>query len=85
MNRKKLQYLGPSALVLSPPIKEPPTAPHASVICLCVNEMRIFVCKLRLHFPDSKHLRCFVRHEIFGNFFVIRKFLAYTPPPPPQL
>ena len=31
--------------------------------------MRIFVCKLRLHFPDSKHLRGFIGHEIFGNFF----------------
>ena len=31
--------------------------------------MHIFVCKLRLHFPDSKHLRCFIGHEIFGNFF----------------
>jgi hypothetical protein len=75
--------------------------------------MRIFVCKLRLHFPDSKHFPGFVCHEIFGNvflhsemfffiriantflasyamkysemFFFIRKFLAYTPPPPPQL
>ena len=36
--------------------------------------MCIFVCKLHLHFPDSKY------SEIF---FVIRKFLAYTPPPPP--
>ena len=42
--------------------------------------MCIFVCKMHLHFPDSKHLRGFVCHEIFGNFFVIRKFLAYTPP-----
>ena len=31
--------------------------------------MRIFVCKLRLHFSDSKHLRDFIGHEIFGNFF----------------
>jgi hypothetical protein len=31
--------------------------------------MRIFVCKLRLHFSDSKHLRGFIGHEIFGNFF----------------
>ena len=31
--------------------------------------MRIFVCKLRLHFTDSKHLRCFIGHEIFENFF----------------
>ena len=31
--------------------------------------MRFFVCKLRLHFPDSKHLRGFIGHEIFGNFF----------------
>ena len=32
--------------------------------------MRIFVVKLRLHdhFPDSKHLRGFVGHEIFGIF-----------------
>jgi hypothetical protein len=30
--------------------------------------MCIFVCKLRHHFPDSKHIRGFVRHEIFGNF-----------------
>ena len=46
--------------------------------------MCILVCKLHLDFPDSKHLRGFVCHEIFGNFFVIRKFLAYTPPPPPH-
>ena len=31
--------------------------------------MRIFVCKLRLHFQNSKHLRCLVCHDIFGNFF----------------
>jgi hypothetical protein len=31
--------------------------------------MRIFVCKLRLHIPDRKHLRGFACHEIFGNFF----------------
>ena len=31
--------------------------------------MRIFVCKLRLHFPNSKHLRGLVCHDIFGNFF----------------
>ena len=30
--------------------------------------MRIFVCKLRLHFSDSKHLRGFACHEIFGFF-----------------
>jgi hypothetical protein len=52
--------------------------------CFCNTSMRktcthIFVCKLRLHFPDSKHLRGFVCHEIFRNLFVIWKFLAYTP------
>ena len=31
--------------------------------------MRIFVCTLRLRFPDSKRLRGFGGHEIFGNFF----------------
>ena len=30
--------------------------------------MRIFVCKSRLHFPDSKHFRGFVGREIFENF-----------------
>jgi hypothetical protein len=54
--------------------------------------MRIFVCKLRLHFPDSKHLRCFIGHEIFGNFFrhseIFRLhpqlyMLATALPPPP--
>ena len=43
--------------------------------------MRIFVCKLRFHFPDSKHLRGFVCHEIFGNFF--RHFGLHPSPPPP--
>jgi hypothetical protein len=43
--------------------------------------MRIFVCKLRLHFPDSKHLRDFACHEIFGNFF--SSFGYFRPPPPP--
>jgi hypothetical protein len=38
--------------------------------------MRIFLCKLRLHFLDSKHLRGVTCHEIFGIFFVIH---------PPQL
>jgi hypothetical protein len=37
--------------------------------------LRVFVCKLRLHFPDSKHLRGFACHEIFGNIW----------PTPPQL
>ena len=42
--------------------------------------MRIFVCKLRLHFPDSKHLRGFAYHEYSEIVFVIRNFLAYIPP-----
>jgi hypothetical protein len=48
--------------------------------------MRIFVCKLRLHFPDNKHIRGFVCHEIFGNFFRHSEiFGLHPPPPPPQL
>ena len=48
--------------------------------------MRIFVCELRHHFPDSKHLRRFVCHEIFGNFFHHSElFGLHPPPPPPQL
>jgi hypothetical protein len=44
--------------------------------------MRIFVCKLRLHFPDnSKHLRGFVVcHEIFGNFFRHSEIFGLDPP-----
>jgi hypothetical protein len=41
--------------------------------------MRIFVCKLRLHFPDSKHLRGFIGHEIFGNFFRYSEIFALHP------
>ena len=64
--------------------KELPTALHAYVICLSVN-IRIFVCKLRLHFPDSKHLRGFVFLEIFGNFFChSENFGLHTPPLPPH-
>jgi hypothetical protein len=44
--------------------------------------MRIFVCKLQLHFPDSKHLRGFVCHEIFGNFFRHSEIFGLHPPPP---
>jgi hypothetical protein len=44
--------------------------------------MRIFVCKLRLHFPDGKHLRGFVGYAMkyfssLGNF--------WPTPPLPQL
>jgi hypothetical protein len=42
--------------------------------------MRIFVCKLRLHFPDSKHLRGFIYHEIFGNFFRHLGIFGLHPP-----
>jgi hypothetical protein len=45
--------------------------------------MRIFVCKLRLHLPDSKHLRGLVCHEIFGNFFRDSEIFGLHPPPPP--
>ena len=45
--------------------------------------MCIFVCKLHLHFPDSKHLRGFVCHEIFGNFFRHSEIFGLHPPPPP--
>ena len=45
--------------------------------------MRICVCKLRLHFPDSKHLRGFVcRNEILGNFFRHSEIFGLHPPPP---
>ena len=44
--------------------------------------MRIFVCKLRLHFPDNKHLRGFVCHEIFGIFFRHSEIFGLQPPPP---
>ena len=47
--------------------------------------MRIFVRKLRLHFPDSKHLRCFVCHEIFGTFRYSEIFGLHPPPPPPTI
>ena len=43
--------------------------------------MCIFVCKLHLHFPDSKHLRGFVCHEIFGNFFRHSEIFGLHPPP----
>ena len=46
--------------------------------------MRIFVCKLRFHLPDSKHLRGFVCHEIFGNFFRHSEIFGLHPPPPPN-
>jgi hypothetical protein len=42
--------------------------------------MRIFVCKLRLHCPDSKHLRGFIGHEIFGNLFRHSEIFGPTPP-----
>ena len=63
----------------APNKKELPTALHASVICLCANYVYFFW-KLHLHFPDSKHLRGFVCHEIFGNFLRHSEILAYTPP-----
>ena len=44
--------------------------------------MRIFVCKLHLHFPNTKHLRGLVCHDIFGNFFHHSEiFGLHTPPP----
>jgi hypothetical protein len=42
--------------------------------------MCIFVCKLHLHFPDSKHLRGFVCHEIFGNFLRHSEIFGLHPP-----
>jgi hypothetical protein len=54
--------------------------------------MRIFVCKLRLLFSDNKHLRGFIGHEIFGNFFRHSEIFGLHPqlymlatalPPPP--
>jgi hypothetical protein len=45
--------------------------------------MRISVCKLRLHFPNSKHLRGLVCHDIFGNFFRHSEIFGPPPPPPP--
>jgi hypothetical protein len=42
--------------------------------------MGIFVCNLHLHFPDSKHLRGFVCHEIFGNFFRHLEIFGLHPP-----
>ena len=47
--------------------------------------MCIFVYKLHLHFPDSKHLHGFVCHEIFGNFFRHSEIFWPTPPPPPTI
>ena len=44
--------------------------------------MRIFVCKLRLHFPNSKHLRGLVCHDIFGNIFRHSEIFGLPPPPP---
>jgi hypothetical protein len=41
--------------------------------------MRIFVCKLRLHFPDSKHVRGFIGHEIFVHFFRHSEILGLHP------
>jgi hypothetical protein len=46
--------------------------------------MRIFVCNLRLHFSNSKHLCGLVCHDIFGNYFRHSKIFG-LPPPPPQL
>jgi hypothetical protein len=43
--------------------------------------MRIFVWKLRLHFPDSKHFRGFAGHGIFGNFFRHSEIFGLHPPP----
>jgi hypothetical protein len=43
--------------------------------------MCIFVCKLHLHFPDSKRLRGFVCHEIFGHFFRHSEIFGLHPPP----
>ena len=45
--------------------------------------MRIFVCKLHLHFPISKHLRGLVCHDIFGNLFRHSEIFGLHPPPPP--
>ena len=60
-------------------LKQLHTALHAAVICLCV-KYAYFVCKLRLHFPDSEHLRGFVSQDIFGNFFRhSENFALYTP------
>jgi hypothetical protein len=59
--------------------KELPTALLASVIYLWV-KYAYFICKLRLHFPDSKHLLGFVCHEIFGNFFRHSEIFGLHPP-----
>jgi hypothetical protein len=34
-------------------------------------------------FHDSKHIRGFVCHEIFGNFFRHSEIFGLPPPPPP--
>jgi hypothetical protein len=60
-------------------LKQLSTALHAAVICPCV-KYAYFVCKLRLHFPDSEHLRGFVSHEIFGNVFRHSEDFAQHPP-----
>ena len=60
---------GPLALVLNSQSKRDSYATacfcNTSLSKICV----FFVCKLRLHFPDSKHLRGFIDHEIFETFF----------------
>jgi hypothetical protein len=42
--------------------------------------MHIFVCKLRLHFPDSEHPLGFACHEIFGIFFRYLDIFGLHPP-----
>jgi hypothetical protein len=45
--------------------------------------MRIFVCKLRLHYRIANTFVASYAMKYSEIFFVTRKFLAYTTAPPP--